>query len=188
LADIVRCPLALVVGTLGRPLAWFLDTARIHTPNGTSIGSSVFVGRAIVTNRQTDRPPSIGNYSRHLMISMAMRSNESQIPLHGPDPTRSDRTRLLQDMSVPATRVSDKVWSVPNSTTRTHGLRLRPDQTRPTDKVRIHVEIERTSLRCRRTCRRPKRSVGRVWSVLCIVEFSNDTTGPDQRQSLVGPV
>ena len=108
MADIVRCPLALAVGTLGRPLAWFLDTARIHTPNGTSIGSAVFVGRTIVTNRQTDRPPSIGNYSRHLMISIAMRSNESQIPLHGPDPTRSDRTRLLQDMSVPATRSPTK--------------------------------------------------------------------------------
>ena len=39
---------------------WFVGPARIHTPNGVSIGSSVFVGLIIVTNRHTDRPVDHG--------------------------------------------------------------------------------------------------------------------------------
>jgi len=34
----------------------FLGPARVHTPNDISIGSAVFAGLTIVTDRQTDRP------------------------------------------------------------------------------------------------------------------------------------
>ena len=68
----------------------------------------------------------------------------------------------------------------------------RPDPTRSDPRTEsAHVEIERTSLRpdkVRGCVRRPKRSW--VWSGLVgsVVEYRNDTTRPDQRQSVVGPV
>jgi len=35
---------------------WFLWPTRVHIPNGIMIGSAVFAGLTIVTDRQTDRP------------------------------------------------------------------------------------------------------------------------------------
>ena len=73
-----------------------------------------------------------------------------------------------------------------NSTRRTHGLCLRPDQTRPTHKLRTCRDWadKSTTWQSLRTCRRPKWSVGLVWSGrVCVVEFRNDPTRPDQRQS-----
>jgi len=35
---------------------WFLGPTEVHNPNGTSIGSAVFAGLTIVTDRPTDRP------------------------------------------------------------------------------------------------------------------------------------
>jgi len=35
---------------------WFLGPSRVHVPNGSSIGSSVFAGFTLVTNRLADRP------------------------------------------------------------------------------------------------------------------------------------
>ena len=52
-------------------------------------------------------------------------------------------------------QVSDKVWSMLNSTAQTHRLCLRPDQTRPTNNPQtksVHVEIQRTSLRLDKVC------------------------------------
>ena len=61
-------------------------------------------------------------------------------------------------------QVSDKVWSVSNSTV------YRPtnfvyDQTRPTDKVRTRRDLadKFTTGQSPRTCRNPKRSVSLVW-------------------------
>jgi len=103
--------------------------------------------------------------------------------LHGPDRTRHVRA---------CDQVSDKVWSMSNFTTRTHGpTDLVCDPTRPDPSVR--VEIERKSLQ-------PDKVRGLVgdpsgpwvWSgrvrVVTVVEFRNYTTRPDQRQSLVGAV
>ena len=47
-----------LVGLRGSPPdTWFLGRTQVHVSNGTSIGSSVFVGFAVVTdNRLTDRP------------------------------------------------------------------------------------------------------------------------------------
>jgi len=91
----------------------------------------------------------------------------------GPDPTRHVRA---------CDQFSDKVCSVSSSTTRTHGLCLRPDPTRPTDKGRtISLRPDKVLRGC---VRRPKRSVCLVWSGrVRVVEFKNDTTRPDQRQS-----
>jgi len=36
------------------PNTQFLGTSRVHNPNGTSIGSAVFVELTVVTNRHTD--------------------------------------------------------------------------------------------------------------------------------------
>ena len=75
-------------------------------------------------------------------------------------------------------RWSGVVASFLNSTTRTHGLCSRPGQTKS-----VHVETEQTS-------QRPDGGlVGDpsgpwVWSGrVPVVEFRNDTTRPDQRQS-----
>jgi len=35
------------------PNTWFLGPTRVHTPNGISIGSAVFVGIKVVSNRHT---------------------------------------------------------------------------------------------------------------------------------------
>jgi len=35
---------------------WFLGPIQVHIPNGISIGSAVFAGLMIVTDRQTDKP------------------------------------------------------------------------------------------------------------------------------------
>ena len=81
--------------------------------------------------------------------------------LHGQDQTR-------QDTSVPG--LWPAVWpAVSKFTTRTHGLCLRPVQTRPTDKVRTCRDWadKSTTRQSRRTCRRPARSVGLVWSGPC---------------------
>jgi len=50
---------------------WFLWPTRVYNPNGISIGSAVFAGRTILTNRQTDRETtlySVGNNRPHLYI------------------------------------------------------------------------------------------------------------------------
>jgi len=100
--------------------------------------------------------------------------------VHYKDRTRHDQTIHVRSCD----QISDKVWSVSNSTAWTHGLCVptRPDpQTKST-----HVEIERTSLR-------PDKVRGLVgdpsgpWvgsGRVRVVEFRNDTTRPDQRQSL----
>ena len=36
-----------------QPNTWFLGPTRVHTPNGISIGSAVFVGIKVVSNRHT---------------------------------------------------------------------------------------------------------------------------------------
>ena len=73
----------------------------------------------------------------------------------GPDPTRHV---CICD------HVSDKVWSVSNSTLQTHGLCLRPDQTRPTDKVCTHWDWANKST-TRQSPQRPATRVpDKVWS------------------------
>jgi len=63
---------------------------------------------------------------------------------HCTNRTRPDPTKHVRACD----QVSDKVWSVSNSTTRTHGLCLRPDPTRPDPRTKsVHIEICRTSLR-----------------------------------------
>jgi len=58
---------------------WFLGSTRVHNPKNISIGSAVFVGLTIVTDRQTDRQTdhaisvSIG---RSYVRSTAMRPNK----------------------------------------------------------------------------------------------------------------
>jgi len=50
---------------------WFLWPTRVYNPNGISIGSAVFAGRTILTNRQTDRETtlySVRNNRPHLYI------------------------------------------------------------------------------------------------------------------------
>jgi len=87
----------------------------------------------------------------------------------------TDRVRLC--------RWSGLVVSFPNSTTRTYGLCLPPDQTRPTNRVRTCRDWadKSTTGQSPRTCRRPSGSW--VWSGrVHVVEFTNDTTRPDQRQ------
>jgi len=45
----------------------FLGPTRVHNPNSLSIGSAVFAGLTIVTDRQTDRPRySVCNNRPHL--------------------------------------------------------------------------------------------------------------------------
>jgi len=45
----------------------FLGSTRVRIPNGISIGSAVFAGLTVVTDRQTDRPRySAGNNRPHL--------------------------------------------------------------------------------------------------------------------------
>ena len=61
--------------------------------------------------------------------------------------TRLDPTRHVRACN----RVSDKVWSVSNSTTRTQGVVC--DPTRPDSRTKcVHVETERTSLRPDKVC------------------------------------
>ena len=35
---------------------WFLGSTRVHSPNGIWIGSAVFTGLTVITDRETDRP------------------------------------------------------------------------------------------------------------------------------------
>jgi len=51
---------------------WFTGSTRLHNPNGVSIGSAVFVGLTIVTNRQTDHATSV-TVGRIYVRSTAMR-------------------------------------------------------------------------------------------------------------------
>jgi len=77
-----------------------------------------------------------------------------------PDPARHVRA---------CDQVSDKVWSVSNSTTRTLGLYLRPDQTGPTDEVRTCRDLAENGRSLRpdevRGC--VGDSSGLVWSGPC---------------------
>jgi len=91
--------------------------------------------------------------------------------------SRPDSTRHVRACD----QVSDKVWSMSNSTARTHGLCLRPDQTRPTDKGRTCRDLadKSTTRQSSRTCRRPKRSMGLVWSGSCTgISKRHDQTRP----------
>jgi len=45
------------------PSHWFPGPTRVHIANGISIGSAVFAGLTIVTDRQTDRPTDRPRYS-----------------------------------------------------------------------------------------------------------------------------
>ena len=52
---------------------WFLGPTEVHIPNGNSVGSAVFAGLTVVTDRPTDRPRySVCSYRLHLAIA-AMR-------------------------------------------------------------------------------------------------------------------
>jgi len=42
----------------------FLGPTRVHNPNGTSIGSAVFAGFTIVTDRLTDRQPMLWHFDQ----------------------------------------------------------------------------------------------------------------------------
>jgi len=61
--DIIGRDRSIIVGheispphfAIGLQGIWFLGSIRVHNPNGTSIGSAVFVRLMIVTYRQTDR-------------------------------------------------------------------------------------------------------------------------------------
>ena len=44
---------------------WFLGPTRVHTPKGTSIGSSAFVGLTVVTHRHIHRSRNTGNSKPH---------------------------------------------------------------------------------------------------------------------------
>jgi len=47
----------------------FTGPARVHTPNGISVGSAVFARLTIVTDRPTDRPRySVRNNRPHLYV------------------------------------------------------------------------------------------------------------------------
>ena len=120
-----------------------------------------------------------------------------QIPLGGPDQTLSlvgsgrfytDRTRLDKTRS---RQVSD-LQSGLQCQSSLHGpTDVVCDPSRPDPRTKsVHVETERTSLR-------PDKVGGLVgdprglwvWSGrVRVVEFRNDTTRPDQRQSLTGLV
>ena len=66
-----KCPCPLYLGPPSN--TWFLGPTRIHTPNGTSIGSAVFAGLLSVTtdtDRQTNRPRYIGNHRPHLCVAV----------------------------------------------------------------------------------------------------------------------
>ena len=91
------------------------------------------------------------------------------IPLHRPDRTRPD-------MSAPAT--SSPTKSAPCQAPL-HGLTdFVCDPTRPDPRTKAVQKVLRGCVR------RPKRSVCLVWSGrVRVVEFKNDTTRPDQRQS-----
>jgi len=106
--------------------------------------------------------------------------------LHSATRTRPDTTRHVHACD----QVFDKVWPVSNSIIhRPTGFVY--DTARPDPRTKsVHVEIERKSLR-------PDKVRGLVgdpsgpwvWSGrVRVVEFRNDTTRPDQRQGLVGPV
>ena len=60
--------IALSHGAIWTPSnTWFIGSTRVHTLNGISIGSAIFVGLTTVTDRPTDRPTI--NASRSVTIS-----------------------------------------------------------------------------------------------------------------------
>ena len=129
-----------------------------------------------------------------MLLHLKFTVNHSVI-VHSCDPFFAVRAYSLINQYTPALQfrhLSSDLRIEPNSIKRTHGLCLLPDQTGHTDKVRtsVHVEIERT-------CLRPDKVRGLVGDPSCpwvwsgqvrVEEFRNDTTIPDKRQSLVGPV
>ena len=50
------------------PYERFIWPTRVHAPNGTSIGSAVFVRLAVVINRYIHRPRNTGNNRPHLIL------------------------------------------------------------------------------------------------------------------------
>jgi len=71
-----KCP--FLCGNSGPPTnTWFLGPTQVHVANGISIGSSVFAGLKVATNRHThtDRPRYSRSNKPHLMLCTAMRPN-----------------------------------------------------------------------------------------------------------------
>ena len=75
----------------------FLVYTRVHIPNDIAIGSQVYAGLTIVTDRPTDRPPSV-TICRIYVRSAAMRPKNRVILRVRPwsdtvtrDPTRPDQ-------------------------------------------------------------------------------------------------
>ena len=56
---------------------WFLGPTRVYNPNGVSIGSIVYAGVTIVTDRPTDRPRYSVCNNRPRLRSTAMRPNNN---------------------------------------------------------------------------------------------------------------
>ena len=74
-SSLSKVPLSLGIWTTSN--TQFLETTRVHIPNGISIGSAVFAGLTVVTDRQTDRPRySVYSNKLHL-ASAAMRPNKN---------------------------------------------------------------------------------------------------------------
>jgi len=62
-------PLKIALSHRGSRLpsnTWFLGPTRVHNPKGISIGSAVFAGLTIATERQTNRPRCISSNEPHL--------------------------------------------------------------------------------------------------------------------------
>ena len=56
---------------------WFLQPTRVHKPKDISIGSAVFAGLTIVTDRQTDHvPPSVTIGHIYLRTTAMLPKNE----------------------------------------------------------------------------------------------------------------
>ena len=62
-----------------------LESIRVHNPNGISIGSAVFAGLAIVTDRPTDRLRYSVRTNRLHLANAAMRANNISETVHDSD-------------------------------------------------------------------------------------------------------
>jgi len=77
-----NCSFPLGSGPL--PNTWSPRHTQVRTLNDISIGSTVFVGFTVVTNRQTNRPRHDGNNGPHLTLRIAMRpiNNSHRVQCH----------------------------------------------------------------------------------------------------------
>jgi len=79
----------------------FTGPTRVHIPSGTSIGSAVFVGLTVVTNRQTRRPRRYICNNRPYLCTACVRCGLTIITgLSSPIKLSSSVNRLKQSISV----------------------------------------------------------------------------------------